>query len=100
MSFEFETESIHTCDYYDFDELVRKEYPALSNYEFVADHCCQNDTCYKFNVSVVDDDNYDDKHLRESMEKGYGSWLATDLLQDLVQRSVIPSGCWVIQVSW
>lgn len=94
----FETVSVHTIDHRKFEGLVLKTYNRA--YCFVSSHEARNDNTYEFIVDNKPLDRPSEKDI-EGFESGTSVQVrAQNLLQDMVVRKIIPTGTWLIRVSW
>lgn len=94
----FKVEFYLTVGYSDFDRFVTKEFG--QPFEFAADQESGNDQDHSFAVTKSPLSRYEDEHLKEFRVTGRYSFLARVLLQDMVNRDVLPEGNYLIQVSW
>lgn len=95
----WKTQQTHSIDSEDFDALVTATYGRT--YESVAENEWNNDSSYTANiVPNWPLDDYDSDKLAEWVETGRGMFLYQTILQDMANRNLIPTGKWIISVSW
>lgn len=94
------TKVVHEVRYGDLEKFVKETYG--KKYCFVASQECGNDSSHSFNISEKEPlDEWDQGKLdlflkNEKAETVYPSIL----LQDMVNRDLIPTGSYVVRVSW
>jgi hypothetical protein len=95
----------HELKYNEFKKLVKETYN--QNYKFVADVECGNDSDHSYNdikKTVLDEndalDKYEIDEITDFKQNGKYNYLASTLLQDLVNRELLPEGNFLITVSW
>lgn len=94
------TVQMHTIHYGDFDDVVKEVYG--HEYECVADMEWNNDSSYVRNNIRCGTElaNYECNDIRIFQQDGYYSYMFDTLLQDLVNRGVLPEGNWTVNVTW
>lgn len=93
--FRYWTKTVYKCNYGELEKLIKREYPPLVNYCFVADQEVGNDSVSSFTAEAkqLDEDEY--KRIQKN------ECFSTDaLLNNLAYRKVIPTGEWIISVCW
>lgn len=94
----YNTETIHTMDYGDLEDFVRKVYGA-EDYSFPVTQECGNDTKHKFSPTGVIR-SYDDKEaaaIRGGNVPDYRNDLVFDVL---VADGYLPVGKYLVAVCW
>lgn len=94
----FTVETVYRGDWHAFERLVKRHYG--QDFDFVADEECGNDSDHRFHMPKYPLDKWEAERLAEFKATGRGTFLSRTLLQDLVNRDVIPEGTYLIQVSW
>lgn len=95
------TKSIHSVKYGDFERLVKETYGV--DYNFVADQECGNDSSHTFNGidgKRDDDMEWDVERWARFVGGKHPTCMARDILNDLAGQGLIPTGDYVIGVSW
>ena len=96
MELKFETRKIYVVNYFDLDNFINHHYPNLKNrFEFAADEEMANDVDKLYSITG-ELDKYDEKHLKDGNER----YMARTYLNDLCKKGIIPSGEYLIIVSW
>lgn len=96
-----ETKLTHYVNYNDFEKFVQSTYN-VENYEFASSEECSNDTAHtSSNVVKKPLDKWTQGDLDKFInENGNRQYMMHTLLQDMVNRDLIPEGNYVINVSW
>lgn len=95
------TESVVIMTDNELDELVKKHFPN-SNFEFVPNEECGNDSDHFFAVEekTEERDEYDTWRWTKFEAGEWMPYITRDVLQELVNRDVLPPGNFLIRVSW
>lgn len=86
---------IYHVDYSDFNRFVNDTYGG--DYNFVADMESSNDTSHEFNVNGI---IYDDDVSEDIKSGKYEGWCADTILNTMAADGLIPTGEYIIRVSW
>lgn len=92
------TKTVHLVDYNDLESTVKREYGY--EWSFVADQECNNDSAQTFLGRERELDNWERERLNNFITTGAGTFLFHSLMQDMINRNVLPEGEYVIKVSW
>jgi hypothetical protein len=93
------TETVRTVNYNDFETFVLTEYG--HEFSVAEDTDSGNDTTVRFDVSETKAlDEWDQQRLAAFRRAGRGSYLTQTILQDAVNRGLIPHGVYNIRISW
>jgi hypothetical protein len=86
-------------DWHDFEQIVQEVY-SVTDYDFVSDVECYNDSEHSYSTDLTYWDSSDDDTLKDFVQgKEYYS-IARVLIQDLARKELIPKGNILISVSW
>lgn len=86
-------------EYSDFDEAVNATY-GITNYEFVPYEESSNDVSHEYWVNGEMDDFDVEEIATRMIPGGDYSFLAATILNDMANKNLIPTGHYVISVSW
>ena len=94
------TKVVHQVEYSDMERFVSETYG--KRYSFVASEECGNDSSHSYAVRKKEAlDEWDQRDLKLFIERPDSECLrARLLLQDMVNKDLIPTGDYVIRVSW
>lgn len=92
------TQLTHYMNYNDFDAIIKEEYG--QNYELIADEECNNYSSKTYSVEKEELDKGDLDSLNKFISTGRGLYLSRILLQDLVNKELLPEGEYSIDTSW
>jgi len=98
MRLKYETKTINVIDYHVLERFVSEVYKA-TDYDFVATQEGNNDSQYEFNPSGIIEE-YDSSiafDIRSGLIKTYQNSV---LFNCLVADGHIPSGTYIVKVSW
>lgn len=98
MPLKVRTETVGYIDYDDLNDYVRRVYPFLKNYHFVAVQECGNDTDHRFEAGGWDP-NLDEAEWAEARRNGF-IYTNSLLLDRLAYDGHISPGTYVVRVSW
>lgn len=85
--------------YHEFEELVEATYGR--KYEFVVDEECSNHSNHSYHNFKKDSlDEWETEDFQKFLDIGSYQFLSCILLQDLVNKELIPEGNYLITVSW
>ena len=95
----WETKTVHTIEYREFDKLVKDTFGI--KYEIVANEELHNDMTWSLG-SVPSDywGEYGEKLLARVLAGGKEMYSSLVLAHELVRRGVIPPGNWQVTVCW
>lgn len=95
------TKTTHHVDCYDFQEFVCEVY-GVTGFNFAASEESGNDTSHEFTARAKSDwASYDEDDLAEfKSSNGTRNFVTHLLMDDLVRRELIPTGNYVVRVSW
>jgi hypothetical protein len=82
----------------DLEELIRETYG--HSYELTADMECRNDSEYEYMLKKKELNEYQKKDLAKFIQTGEYYFIWNTLLQDMVNRSILDEGNYLIRVSW
>lgn len=93
--------SYYEVDYGVFENLVMKTY-GISDYSFVADIECGNDSSHDYSISEGETlDDWGRNKLKEFIDTdGKKIYMARTLMIDMYNKGLIGYGDYLIQVSW
>jgi hypothetical protein len=96
------TKTVVEMDYIELEELVQKTYGLKKRWSFVADQELNNDSCQSFDFTEKEElEEFDKADLELFIAKdGFKNWMAPILMQDMVNRDILPLGNYVIEVCW
>lgn len=95
------TETVTTMDYREFETLVQKTYGVPKDWSVVASEEWGNDESHSFECAAyLDDDEVGEDVAAFIQNPNNTKWIAASLLQDMVKKSVLVPGKYVIEVSW
>lgn len=90
---------VNEMDYNDFDRIVQEVYG--KPYAFVAEEEVGNYQAKTYsNIKKEELDEYDSNQLETFKNTGKCCYIASVLLQDLVNNDYLPEGDFVIEISW
>jgi len=92
----------YEISYNEFEDLIRKHYPHIKGYSFIADQECPNDTSHAFhNITAEQWDQYDEEQWEIDIvhDKNY-SFAAEVFLKKLCRDKHIEPGNYLINVYW
>ncbi len=94
-----EIKTVITMDYDELEKIIFKAYN--QKFCFVADNELGNDSSWNraFDLNCPLED-YEVEELEKFKLTGKGDYLTNTIMQDMVNNNVIPSGEYLISVSW
>ena len=94
------TQTIHTVDYNDFESAVN-EFFGMEDYSFVASEEASNYSSYDYTCTGEGADSYEAKRLTDWLcGDTYQPPSPTTLLNRMAAEGAIPTGEYLIKVSW
>jgi hypothetical protein len=92
---------VHVVDYGDFEDFVNQQYAlGPGGYCFPADEETSNDTAKTYRIKKEPLDSWNQRSLDKFKAGEQEQFMARTLLQDFVNRDLLPEGEYVIKVSW
>lgn len=92
------TKQVHQVDAFDLEEAIQEEYG--QPFEILADLEASNDTAKKISFTKSPLSIGKAKDVAVFRVSGRGNWLTYTLMQDMVNRELLPEGEYVIEISW
>ena len=92
------TKTVIEMDYDELEDLIRGEFG--HEFSVASDLEIGNDSAKTFIFKPEVIDEYDQNKIDGFKKSGKGSYLLRILMQDLVNREVLPAGNYVIEICW
>lgn len=96
MELKTEKREVFFVNYKNLDEFINHYYPNLvSKFEVVADEELSNDS-----EKLIDVTGETDSYTESEIKSGETGFMTTAYMNDLCRKGLIPTGEYLIQVSW
>ena len=98
---ETETKIVHNLSWHEFEDFVKNTY-GVDQYDFVQSEEVNNDSCTPYqDIMKCKLEEWDEKRVSNFVKAdGNITFIAITLLQDMVNKDVLPEGTFMIDVCW
>jgi hypothetical protein len=95
------TESYHVLQYHELDDLITLTYGLTRPYEIVAFEELHNDSSWTVALEKAPLDQWQEEDMKQFRETGkILNWRTRTIMQDMVNRGILPEGNFLVEVSW